>query len=169
MFEIMVPMGDILIIKANGFEKNRREVSAKEDEISVNMILMPGKKNEMRAIDYGHMYEKEIAFVVEHYRNINNDLPLYSDMKQLLQAELLGTRVIDEGSLQVFIRGRYNSSTGFSENNGSAAFVLDGMIVRDIDDLNPSEVNSIRMLRGHEATRTYGSQGANGVVLIKTK
>ena len=52
----MVPMGDVLIFKANGFEKNRREGTANEDEINVNMILMPGEKNEKLAIDYGHMY-----------------------------------------------------------------------------------------------------------------
>lgn len=168
-FEFMVPMGDVLIFKANGFEKNRREVSANEDEISVNMILMPGKKNEKIAVDYGHMHEKDIAYAVEHYSDNNNNFPLYSDIKELLQAELLGTRVTDQGSIQVFIRGRYISSGGLLENNGAATFVLDGMIVRDIDDLNPHDVISIAMLKGHEATRICGSQGANGVVLINTK
>lgn len=140
-----------------------------EDEISVNMILMPGERNEMRAIEYGHMYEKEIANAVEQYRSIINDLPLYSDIRQLLQAELLGARVIDQGSIQVFIRGRNISSVGISENNGAATFVLDGMIVRDVDFLNPRDVKSIRLLTGHEATRIHGSQGANGVVMINTK
>ena len=77
--------------------------------------------------------------------------------------------VIQGGSIQVFIRGRYSSSTRFPENNGAATFALDGMIVRDVDFLNPRDVKSIRLLTGHEATRIYGSQGANGVVLIKTK
>ena len=88
----------------------------------------------------------------------------------MLQAELLGTRVTDQGgSKQVYVRGRDISSVGFSENNGAATFALDGMIVRDGDFLNPRDVKSIRLLTGHEATRIYGSQGANGVVLIKTK
>ena len=168
-FELMAPMGDVLIFKANGFEKNRRELFANEDEISVNMILMPGKKNEKRAVNFGHMYEKDIAYAVEHYGYIYNNFPLYSDIKELLQTELLGTRVTDQGSIQVFIRGRYISSGGLLENNGAATFVLDGMIVRDIDDLNPQDVISITMLKGHEATRIFGSQGANGVVLINTK
>ena len=94
---------------------------------------------------------------------------MYSDIKQLLQAELLGTRVVDQGSIQVFIRGRYIIANGFSENNGTITFVLDGMIIRDIDDLNPREVKSIRILKGYEATRIYGSQGANRMVLINTK
>jgi hypothetical protein len=168
-FEIMLPMNDDLIFKANGFEKYRREVSENEDDVDVDMILMPGEKNEKKAVDYGHMFEEEIAQAVEIPRKNNNDLPLYSDIKQLLQAELLGTRVIDQGNIQVFVRGNYISAKGFSENNGAAIFVLDGMIVRDIDDLNPRDVRYITMVKGHEATRRYGSRGANGAVLINTK
>jgi TonB-dependent SusC/RagA subfamily outer membrane receptor len=144
-------------------------VTANDLEISANMILMPGEKNANLAVANGHMYEKEIASAIEYFRKVNNDLPLYSDMKQLLQAELLGTRVVDQGSIQVFIRGNYINANGFSENNGAATFVLDGMMVRDIDDLNPQDVRFIRLLKGHEATRMYGSRGADGVVLINTK
>ena len=169
-FEIMVSMEDVLFFKANGFEKNRREVTANEDEISVNMILVPGEKNEKKAVTYGHMYEEDLAYAVEHYNVRNNDLPLYSDIKQLLQAELLGTRVTDQGgSIQVYVRGRDISSVGLSENNGAAIFALDGMIARDVDFLNPQDVKSIRLLTGHEATRMYGSRGTKGVVMIRTK
>lgn len=168
-FEIMLPMSDDLIFKANGFEKYRREVSTNENEISVDMILIPGEKNERKAVDHGHMFEKEIAQAVEIYRKSNNDLPLYSDIKQLLQRELLGTRVIDQGNIQVFVRGNYISANRYSEKNGAAIFVIDGMIVRNIDDLNPRDVRYITMVKGHEATRRYGSQGANGAVLINTK
>ena len=168
-YEIMASSGDVLIFSANGFEKNRRQVSADEDEISANMILVPGEKNANLAVAYGHLYEQDLAYAVEHYSNINNDLPLYSDIKQLLQAELLGTRVIDHGSIQVFIRGRDIGSSGLLENNGAATFVIDGMIVRDVDDLNPQDVKSIRLLKGHEAAGLYGSRGASGVVLINTK
>ena len=169
-FEIMLPMSDDLIFEANGFEKNRRKLSANENDITVNMILVPGERNEKKAVDYGHMYEKEIAQAVEHYNVRNNDFPLYSGIKEMLQAELLGTRVTDQGgSIQVYVRGRDISSIGLSENNGAAIFALDGMIVRDVDFLNPRDVKSIRLLTGHEATRLYGSHGVNGVVLIRTK
>jgi len=169
-FEIMVPMGDVLVFSANGFEKNRREVTANEDEISVNMILLPGEKNKQIAVYHGHMSEKDIANAVEIYSNINNDFPEYTNLRGLIQAKCLGARVMDQGgSIQVFIRGRDIGFTGLSENNGAAIFVLDGMIVRDIDFLNPQDVKYVTLLTGHEATRRYGSHGANGVMLINTK
>jgi hypothetical protein len=169
MFEIMAPIGDVLIFRANGFKKNRRKLSANENDISVDMLLMPGEKNQKLAVDYGHMNEKDMAYAITHYSHFNNDYMVYNDMRELLQAELLGTRLTNQGSIQVFIRGRDIGSYGLLENNGAVTFVLDGMIVRDIDFLNPRDVRSIRLLRGHEASRVYGSLGANGVVLINTK
>ncbi|KPL12441.1 MAG: hypothetical protein AMS26_17740 [Bacteroides sp. SM23_62] len=169
-FEILSSKEDVLIFKANGFEKNRREVTADEDEISVNMILVPGEKNEKKAVAHGHINEQDLAHAVEYYDDPNRDFPLYSGIKEMLQAELLGTRVIDQGgSIRVYIRGRDISSVGLSENNGAAIFAVDGMIVRDVDYLNPRNVKNIRLLTGHEATRIYGSHGANGVVMIRTK
>ena len=41
-FEIRAPHGDVLKFKASGFEKNRREITPYDDEITVNMNLKPG-------------------------------------------------------------------------------------------------------------------------------
>jgi TonB-dependent SusC/RagA subfamily outer membrane receptor len=170
MFEIMVANGDVLIFMANGFEKNRRKLSANENDITVDMVLVPGEKNEKKAVDHGHMHEKDLGYALKHYNIINNDFSAYNDMRELLQAALLGTRVTDQGgSIRVYVRGRDISSVGLSEDNGAARFAVDGMIVRDVDFLNPRDVKNIRLLTGHEATRIYGSHGANGVVLIRTK
>jgi uncharacterized protein (DUF934 family) len=126
MFDIKVARGDVLIFTADGFEKNRRKLSANENDITVDMILVPGEKSEKLAVDHGHMYERDIAYALEHIRIINNDFPVYHDIRELLQASLLGTRVIDQGgSIQVYVRGRDISSVGFSENDGAATFALD--------------------------------------------
>ena len=79
-FEIIASSGDVLFFKANGFEKNRRKVSSNEDEISVNMILMPGEKNRNIVVAFGHMYEENIAYAIEHYHNFNNDFGKYSNL-----------------------------------------------------------------------------------------
>ena len=222
-FEIMVSGGDVLNFKANGFENNRRKMVSDEDEISVNMILVPDKKNKTLAVGYGHMYERDLAYAIEHYSDFNNDFMKYSDIKELLQKELVGVKVVDLGEVQVFLHGEeayarselyeprimikehdkaFNrrageeiyisdqpvgtrisdhqsykqiyeqggdiGSGGLSGNNGAAIFVLDGRIVPSIDFLSPGDVKSVKLLRNVGSAR-YGSQGANGVVLINTK
>lgn len=103
-FEIMAPSGDMLIFKANGFEKNRRSVSSNEVDINVNMIFVPGEKNENGAVTYGHLSEQDLADALQLYSDFNNDFLKYSDMKELLQYELFDVKVIDLGNTQVFLR-----------------------------------------------------------------
>lgn len=50
-------------------------------------------------------------------------------------------------------------------------YVVDGMIIQNggIENLNPSDIESIDILKDASATAIYGSRGANGVVLVTTK
>lgn len=50
-------------------------------------------------------------------------------------------------------------------------YVVDGMLlnISGIDNINPSDIESIDILKDASATAVYGSRGANGVVLVTTK
>jgi len=61
---------------------------------------------------------------------------------------------------------------GKSTINGSTdpLWVIDGVIVgSDAGSLNPNDVESITVLKDAASTAIYGSQGANGVILVTTK
>lgn len=61
---------------------------------------------------------------------------------------------------------------GKSTINGSTdpLWVIDGVIVgNNSGTLNPSDIESISILKDASSTAIYGSQGANGVVLVTTK
>lgn len=55
--------------------------------------------------------------------------------------------------------------------NQSPLYVVDGMIIQNggIENINPSDIESIDILKDASATAIYGSRGANGVVLVTTK
>lgn len=50
-------------------------------------------------------------------------------------------------------------------------YVVDGMVIQNggIDNINPSDIESIDVLKDASATAIYGSRGANGVILVTTK
>jgi TonB-dependent SusC/RagA subfamily outer membrane receptor len=53
-----------------------------------------------------------------------------------------------------------------SINSGTQPlFVVDGMPVETVDQISPSSVANISVLKG-ASTSIYGSRGANGVILI---
>jgi TonB-dependent SusC/RagA subfamily outer membrane receptor len=81
-----------------------------------------------------------------------------------------GVRVIETpgGGLSVRIRG--NTSFLASEE---PLFVIDGVVIQaggeGLQTINPNTIESITVLKDAGETAVYGSRGANGVILIKTK
>ena len=61
--------------------------------------------------------------------------------------------------------GGYNGLSGSSP----AIYVVDGTILPDVDNLNLDEVETLTVLQGPAATAQFGSQGANGAIVITTK
>jgi len=166
-FEIMAPQGDMLTFNANGFEKSQRKVNKDGDPLEVNMILKDGGKNEEIAVAYGHIRKEDLTYAVSHYSDLNNDFAKYTSMEQLLQGELVGAQVLNQGGMKVYLRGS-ESTTGISGFDHSALFVLDGVATDRVDHLNPKDIKTVTLLKGSEAN-LYGSRGAYGAVLIETK
>lgn len=56
-------------------------------------------------------------------------------------------------------------------NKGEPLYILDGFPVkaRQIAKINPYDIESIKVLKGIEATSVYGNQALNGVVVFATK
>src|SRR5690625_418440 len=106
------------------------------------------------------------------------------DLTKLLQGKASGVQIVSAsgkpgGGVSLVIRG--NNSI-----NGSVAplYVVDGVFISSsvpvgasggnlssnpLADINPADIESISILKDANATSIYGSQGANGVVVITTK
>ena len=74
-----------------------------------------------------------------------------------------------EGGIAVRIRGG-TSVYG----NSDPLYVLDGLPIipgpnGSLSGINPNDIESIRVLKDPAETAFYGSRGANGVIVIKTK
>jgi TonB-linked SusC/RagA family outer membrane protein len=54
------------------------------------------------------------------------------------------------------------------ESAGSPLVVVDG-VVRSMDDINPSDIESIQVLKDAASTAIYGARANNGVILVQTK
>ncbi|PWJ57641.1 TonB-linked SusC/RagA family outer membrane protein [Dyadobacter jejuensis] len=59
---------------------------------------------------------------------------------------------------------------GSISNSNTALYVVDGVPYSgDISNLNPSDIESISVLKDASTTAIYGSRGANGVIMVTTK
>ena len=88
---------------------------------------------------------------------------------QALQARAAGVAVTQTSGApgagyKIRIRGA-NSITG----NNNPLYVVDGLVVGNINNINATDISSMEVLKDASATAIYGNRGANGVVLISTK
>ncbi|MDR1644932.1 MAG: TonB-dependent receptor [Tannerellaceae bacterium] len=107
------------------------------------------------------------------------------DINKLLQGRASGVQVLSNdgvpgGGVTFLIRGN-NSINGSID----PLYVIDGVFVgtgggvsypgggqaasNPLADINPADIENISILKDANATAIYGSQGANGVVIITTK
>ncbi|MEJ2502946.1 MAG: SusC/RagA family TonB-linked outer membrane protein, partial [Gemmatimonadota bacterium] len=96
---------------------------------------------------------------------------------QLIQGKVAGVDVYDSGEPGGGIAVRIRGGTSINASN-EPLFVVDGMPLsvgggisagrNPLNFLNPNDIASMTVLKDASATAIYGSQGANGVVLIET-
>jgi TonB-dependent starch-binding outer membrane protein SusC len=92
-------------------------------------------------------------------------------IEQQLMAKVPGITVSRTSSGGLAIRIRGGSSL---YGNNSPLYVIDGLAVEagpdgEMPGINPYDIESIKVLKDTEAMTMYGSRGANGVIIIRTK
>lgn len=90
----------------------------------------------------------------------DSSVPVYQDIYDMIRGKVAGVEV---SGRSIKIRGT-NSLNVSTE----PLFVVDGVIVRGIDDIAPETVRSIEVLKGPDAS-VYGARGSNGVIVITRK
>ncbi len=110
--------------------------------------------------------------------NISAKMPLlspfylqffYPEIANALQGRVAGLQISERSDVprvdsEIRIRG---ISSINSDSN--PLYVVDGILQNDISTLNPNDIQNIEVLKDASASAIYGSQGANGVVLVTTK
>ena len=88
----------------------------------------------------------------------------------LLQGQLPGLQVVqgsgEPGNENISLRIRGIST--FSGAGNDPLVIVDG-IPGSIGILNPNDIESVSLLKDAASAAIYGSRGANGVIMIKTK
>lgn len=88
---------------------------------------------------------------------------------EALKGRLPGVNVTStDGEPGASIRIRVRGGTSISQSN-DPLFIVDGLIVGNIDNIPVNDIASIDVLKDAAATAIYGAQGSNGVIVVTTK
>ena len=165
-FELIAPKGSqSLTISFIGYLPQKVAVKS-------NLIveLDPDNLNldEVVVVGYGVMRKSDMTGSVAKV-NVEDLRKVTSiDAAKAIQGRLAGVNVMsNSGSpgsgVKIRIRGIGTI------NNSDPLFVVDGFPMGDISHVAPTDIESMEVLKDASATAIYGSRGANGVILVKTR
>jgi len=172
-FTIEVSSPDaILVFSYIGFDKQEVQVSGKQ-VISIQLVPNVKAIDEVVVIGYGTVKKSDLTGSVTSVSagDILKSTSPTIDMR--IQGKASGVQVMQNsaapgGGISIRIRG----SNSFGSAN-EPLYVVDGYPIQssstNMNFLNPSDIESIEILKDASATAIYGSRGANGVILITTK
>lgn len=164
-FEIVCNEKDVIMIKAKVFQALNKRVDEEDDFVSANLIFRDSPKNREIATGLGYIKPEQLTFALAHMAEENNDFCNYTDVFTLLKGKFPGVQIKmgSSGTEGVFIRGQKSIY-----QDTEAIYVVDGIRVADVSYINPCELATVDVLKDGGAA-LYGSEAANGVVVLETK
>lgn len=159
---------DVLVFSYIGYQTVEIPIDARHT-IEVTMISDSELLDEVVIVGYGTQRKSDLTGSVSSIRGDDITRIPTQRADQAIQGQAAGVVVLNTdgspgGNVTIRIRGM-NSINGGND----ALIVVDGLQGGDLASLNPNDIESIEVLKDASATAIYGSQGANGVVLITTK
>lgn len=158
---------NILVFSSLGFKS--QEISlGKKTKLNVILEQSSEQLDEIVVIGYGTALKKDVLGSVTSVKSAELNEAVPEDALQGLQGRASGVQILTSGapgsSSDIVIRGLSTLSGGVGP-----LYVVDGQQVNDIDNINPNDIESIDVLKDGASTAIYGTNGANGVVLVTTK
>ena len=134
----------------------------------VNVTLEPdaSELDEVVAIGFGTVKKRDLTGSVASVKSEALLQTPTSSAAMALQGRVTGLDVYTDadGDLQMRIRGNRSIN-----GNNAPLVIIDGVQGGSLSDLNPDDIETVDVLKDASSTAIYGSQGANGVIIVTTK
>lgn len=165
VYNIKVEKGAVLVFNYLGFEQ--LEITVTDSNIDASLKESAETLDEIVVIGYGTQSKKEVTGAVSVVGSATIEDLKPTRIEQALQGQVAGVNITQSSgspgaASNIQIRG-------ISTNGDSRPLILlDGRVIEDLSVVNPSDIESINILKDASAG-IYGVRAANGVILVTTK
>lgn len=176
-FTISAKIGDVLEFRYLGMED--KDITLENlNNLKVVMKSNAKQLNEVVVIGYGSQKKSDVTGAISSLKREDFNQGVLTNPGQLLQGKMAGVNVTatsgEPGAAQnIIIRGAGSLRSGTDPLYVVDGFLLDnssqGFSTNPLNFINPSDIESIDVLKDASATAVYGSRASNGVVVITTK
>jgi TonB-linked SusC/RagA family outer membrane protein len=160
---------DTLVFSFVGFRSQEIPINERST-INVQMEPETVEGEELVVVGYGQQRQEEVTGSVASISEDEVSEVPASDITEALKGRLPGIEISQTSSqpgspMQIRIRGTRSLTA-----SNDPLVVLNGTpFSGSLNDIAPSQIESIDILKDASATAIYGSRGANGVILVQTK
>ena len=158
-----------LIFSSVGIGNIERSVQSKRT-INVTLAATASSLDEVVVVGYGTQKKRDITGAITSVSAKQIQERQAVTLEDALQGQAAGLFVINNagepgatGTIQ--IRG----GSTFSSAGNAPLYVIDGVVGANPDNINPTDIQSIDVLKDAASGAIYGSRAANGVIIITTK
>ena len=190
-FRLEVASADSLVLVFSFVGMETKEVAYwGETELNVVMKEKDAKLDEVVVTGYQQIEKRQLTSAVSSVKTEDLNMIGATSIEQMLQGQLAGLSVINISAApgaapNIRVRG-----TATITGNADPLWVLDGVMLENsvpisvaelnspdvmnmfnsaIGGINPSDIESITVLKDASATAIYGTRAANGVIVVTTK
>lgn len=171
-FALKVKNGDVISISYIGYKTEEIKVAGQND-VKVTLIEDTEVLDDVVVVGYGVQKKSDVTGSVTSVgKDRLSKLPV-TNVLQAMQGATSGVTITQNSSIpgdapSTLVRGQNSINA-----NSGPYVVVDGIPLNNtggsLADIAPSDIESIEILKDASATAIYGTNGANGVILVTTK
>jgi len=145
-----------------------QEVAITSEPVIVTLTIEATNLEQVVVVGYGAKKKSLVTGSISSVKAKDLQTTSASRADQAIMGKTSGVRVLPTSgspgaSSKIRIRGTNSNS------NSNPLYIVDGMKTGDINNIDPGDIESMEVLKDAASSAIYGTEGANGVILITTK
>lgn len=166
-YVIKANVGQTLIFSYIGFVTEERVIK-NDSPINVQMMEAAVGLEDVVIVGYGQQKKSGMVSSVNTISNKELKAPT-RNLTNNLAGQLAGLIAVQRSGEPGYDNSEFWIRGVSSFSGGTTPLVLVDGVPREMQDVEPDEIESFSLLKDAAATAVYGAEGANGVILITTK
>ncbi len=170
-YTISVPSQNTSLIFSFIGYKSQEVVAGNSSVVDITLVADISVLKEVVVVGYGTQSRETVTTSISKLDTKVFQNVTFANPASALQGTVAGLRVQSTSGQpgerpRVILRG----GTSINNPNGSTPlYVVDGVIRSDMDNINPTDIESIQVLKDAASTSIYGARASNGVIIVETK
>lgn len=162
------PKTAVFLVKFVGMDDVTEPLNGRTSGIDILMKESVNELNDVVVVGYGTQKRGNLTGAISSIKGTELAKVPTTSVAEAMVGKLPGVQITSaDGSPGAEVMIRVRGGGSITEDN-SPLILVDGFEVSSLNDIPPTDIESVEVLKDAASTAIYGARGANGVVLVTT-